>query len=72
MSPIRFAIIGGCASDPRDSGLEGHRILIEDPAVAIREKRAPMIPGRETRNVIQLILSAYESASAGHAVTISS
>jgi predicted dehydrogenase len=63
--------IGGGSSDPRDIGLEGHRILIEDLAVAIREKRAPLIPGSETRNAIQLILSAYESASAGRPVTIS-
>ena len=72
MSPIRFAIIGGGSSDPRDIGLEGHRILIGDLAVSIREKRAPMIPGSETRNAIQLILSAYESASTGRPVTLSS
>jgi len=63
-------IVGG-SSDPGDIGFEGHRILIEDLARAVCERRAPMIPGRETRNAIQLILSAYESASTGRPVTLS-
>ena len=67
----RGGYIGGGSRDPRDISVEGHRILIEDLSVAIRDKRAPMIPGSETRNAIQLILSAYESASAGRAVALS-
>ncbi len=61
--------VGG-AGDPREIGLEGHRILIEDLVAAIREKRPPRIPGSEAKNAARLILAAYESASSGCAVPI--
>ena len=63
------AIVGG-SSDPRAIGYEGHRILIEDLVHAIRDRRPPMIPGKEARNAVKLILAAYESAQTGKRVCL--
>ena len=63
--------IASGASDPWATGFEGHRVLVQDLVDAIHEKRPPMIPGREARNAIQLILAAYKSALAGRAMNIS-
>lgn len=61
-------IVGG-ASDPRSIGVEGHRILIEDFASAIRDRRPPRIPGEEAKNAVALILAAYRSAREGRPVS---
>jgi len=61
------SIVGG-SSDPRAIGFEGHRILIEDLVSAIRDKRAPMIPGKEAKNAVRLILAAYEASQSGKAI----
>ena len=66
----KSGVIVGGSSDPRAIGFEGHRLLIADLVEAIRAKRAPMIPGTEARNAVQLILSAYESAKSNRPVTI--
>jgi predicted dehydrogenase len=63
--------IGGGTSDPKAIPIEGHRRLIEDLVSAIREGRAPMIPGTDARRAIALILACYESARTGRAVTVS-
>ena len=62
--------IGGGASDPSAISTEGHRLLIADLVEAIREKRSPMIPGREARNAISLIRAIYESAQSGQVTTV--
>lgn len=63
--------IGGGAADPSAIPIEGHRRLIEDLVAAIREGRAPMIPGTEARKAIALILAIYESARTGRATAVS-
>ena len=63
--------IGGGASDPKAIPVEGHRRLIEDLVSAIREGRAPMIPGTDARRAIALIRACYESAATRSVVKVS-
>ena len=62
--------IGGGTADPKAISVEGHRRLIEDLALAIRDKRAPMIPGEEARRAVSLVLACYESARTGAFVDV--
>ncbi len=55
-------VIGGGSRDPKAIGMEGHRLLIEDFVCSIREKKRPMISGKEARNSVQLIFAAYQSS----------
>jgi predicted dehydrogenase len=62
--------IGGGTADPKAISTEGHRRLVEDLVGAIREKRAPMIPGIEARRAVSLVLACYESARTGQVVRV--
>ncbi|MGV3531447.1 MAG: Gfo/Idh/MocA family protein [Chthoniobacteraceae bacterium] len=62
--------IGGGTADPKAISTEGHRRLVEDLVGALREKRAPMIPGAEARRAVSLVLAIYEAARSGRAVRI--
>ncbi len=62
--------IGGGTADPKAISVEGHRRLIEDLALAIRDKRPPMIPGSEAQRAVSLVLACYESARTGKIVEI--
>lgn len=62
--------IGGGTADPKAISVEGHRRLIEDLALAIRDKRPPMIPGSEAKRAVELVLACYESARTGKIVEI--
>jgi len=63
--------IGGGASDAKAISIEGHRRLIEDLVAAIREGRAPMVPGTDARRAIALIRACYESAASRSVVKVS-
>lgn len=63
-------VIGGGAADPKAISTEGHRRLVEDLTAAIREKRAPMIPGAEARRAVSLILAIYEAARSGKSTRV--
>jgi predicted dehydrogenase len=63
--------IGGGTADPKAIPIEGHRRLIEDLVNAIREGRAPMIPGTDARKAIALIRACYESAATRSVVKVS-
>ncbi|GGD50250.1 Gfo/Idh/MocA family protein [Paenibacillus nasutitermitis] len=41
---------------------DGHRMQIRDMALAVREKREPMVPGREGRHSLEIILGTYKSS----------
>lgn len=56
------AQIGGGAANPMAISIEGHRAQIADFAGAIRDNRAPAIPGREGRRAVELICAIYESS----------
>lgn len=62
--------IGGGTADPKAISTEGHRRLVEDLVGAIREKRAPMIPGIEARRAVSLVLAIYESARTGQVTKV--
>jgi predicted dehydrogenase len=62
--------IGGGTADPKAISVEGHRRLVEDLALAIRDKRAPMIPGEEARRAVSIIVACYESARTGKIVDV--
>ena len=59
------AVIKTGAGDPRAMSNEGHRLLVEDLARALRDGRPPMIPGADARRSVSLILAIYESARTG-------
>jgi len=61
---------GGAASDPTAIGEYGHMVLIQDLVNAIREDREPMIPGREARTAVELILAIYQSQREGRVVEL--
>ena len=62
-------IKSGASSAGAMSG-EGHRLLVADLVAALREGRAPMIPGAEARDAVALVLAIYESARTGRPVRI--
>jgi UDP-N-acetyl-2-amino-2-deoxyglucuronate dehydrogenase len=62
-------IKGGTSAPGAISG-EGHRQLVADLAAALREGRAPMIPGAEARQAVALVLAIYEAARSGQVVRI--
>jgi predicted dehydrogenase len=61
---------GGGVSDPTAIGAGGHMLLIQDLVNAIREDREPMIPGREARRAVELILAIYQSQREGRPVPL--
>ncbi|MGQ9732184.1 MAG: Gfo/Idh/MocA family protein [Candidatus Zipacnadales bacterium] len=56
---------GGGVADPTAIGAGGHMVLIQDLVNAIKEDREPMIPGREARRAVELILAIYASERSG-------
>jgi UDP-N-acetyl-2-amino-2-deoxyglucuronate dehydrogenase len=58
---------GAGASRARMHG-EGHIRLVSDLVAAIREGRAPLVPGEEGRRSLALVLAVYESARTGQIV----
>lgn len=48
----------------------GHRYVYADVVDAIRNRRSPQVDGREGRKAVELILSMYESAATGRAVSL--
>jgi len=61
---------GGAASDPTAIGEYGHMVLIQDLANAILDDREPLIPGREARTAVELILAIYQSQREGRVVEL--
>ena len=61
---------GGGVSDPAAIGAGGHMMLIQDLVNAIKEDREPMIPGREARKAVELILAIYESERTGQTIEL--
>ncbi|HHV55439.1 MAG TPA: Gfo/Idh/MocA family oxidoreductase [Firmicutes bacterium] len=55
-------------SDPRAISADGHWIQIQDLALAIRDGRPPLVPGREGRPALEIILGIYESSRTGREV----
>jgi predicted dehydrogenase len=49
---------------------EPHTAVVQDFVDALREGREPMVPAREARNAVDVILAAYESAERGETVAL--
>lgn len=49
------------ASDPTALTSDGHTIQIQDLCDAIRKNREPMVPGKDARRAVELILAIYKS-----------
>ncbi|CAG7618730.1 Gfo/Idh/MocA family protein [Paenibacillus allorhizosphaerae] len=47
---------------------DGHAVLIRDMALAIRDRRRPMITGEDGRHALEIILGTYESERSGQPV----
>jgi predicted dehydrogenase len=62
--------IKGGTSAPGAISAEGHRQLVADLVAALREGRAPMIPGAEARQAVALVLAIYEASRSGRAVRL--
>lgn len=52
--------MGGAKSN-MDISFDGHRMLLQDMAEAVREDREPMIPPENAQTAVQVICSIYES-----------
>lgn len=61
---------GSGASDPKAIGFELHRRQIADLVEAIRETRAPAVPGAEGRKAVEIIRAIYRSARTGELVRL--
>lgn len=63
-------IAAGAGASPTGIGAVGHTRLLEDFVAAIREGREPLVPGREGRRSLALVLGVYESARTGQSVRL--
>jgi predicted dehydrogenase len=63
-------VAAGAGASPTGIGAVGHTRLLGDFVAAVREGRAPLIPGEEGRRSLALALAIYESARSGDAVAV--
>src|SRR5262249_5749263 len=68
-TPAPLVEAGGGRS-PTGIGAAGHTRLIEGFVAALRGGRAPLVPGREGRRALRLVLAVYEAARTGRAVSV--
>jgi UDP-N-acetyl-2-amino-2-deoxyglucuronate dehydrogenase len=50
--------------------IDGHILIIQDMADAVKNKRQPLIPGEEARKAVDVILAIYESSRTGKEIFI--
>jgi predicted dehydrogenase len=60
----------GAGASPTGIGAVGHTRIVGDFVAALREGRAPLVPGEEGRRSLALALAIYESARAGKTIAI--
>lgn len=68
-SPVPLPAAGAGAS-PTGIGAAGHTRLLGDFVAAIREGSEPLVPGREGRRSLALVLAIYEAARTGQVVRL--
>jgi UDP-N-acetyl-2-amino-2-deoxyglucuronate dehydrogenase len=66
----REPIAAGAGASPTGIGAAGHTRLIGDLVSAIREGRAPLVPGEEGRRSLALALAIYKAARIGKATRV--
>jgi predicted dehydrogenase len=64
------AAAAGAGSSPTGLAPTGHARILADFVAAIREGRAPLVPGEEGRRSLALVLAVYEAARSATAVRI--
>jgi predicted dehydrogenase len=62
--------VAGAGRSPTGLAPTGHARILADFVTAIREGRAPLVPGEEGRRSLQLVLAVYDAARSGRAVRI--
>ncbi len=68
LRPGATAPAPGAGSSPTGLAPTGHARILADFAGAVREPRAPLVPGEEGRRSLALVLAVYESARTGRPV----
>ena len=68
--PPKSFEVAGSVADPKAISSAGHIYLVNDMVSAIREDRAPYIPGESARKAVDLILAIYESAKTGQEILL--
>ena len=58
----------GVGASPAGIDAEGHVRLVADFVEAVKNRRAPIVPGEEGRRALALVLAIYESARTGQAI----
>ncbi len=61
----------GAGATPTGISATGHTRIMQDFASAIREQRAPLVPGEEGRRALAVVLAAYASARSGNSEYVS-
>ena len=61
-------VSAGAGASPTGISAEGHVRLVGDFVTAIREGRAPLVPGEEGRRALAVVLAVYEAARTGRSV----
>jgi predicted dehydrogenase len=56
------------SADPMAIGIDRHRSQMADFVAAVRDGREPIIPAREARKAVEIVLAVYASARSGAAV----
>ena len=62
------AAISSGAARPMDISTAGHTAQLQDFVAALRERRQPLLDGREGKRSLQLVEAIYQSARAGQPV----
>jgi len=70
MKSVAPKTTGNVSSDAKAVTSDGHTIQIEDMCQAILKDRQPMVPGREARKAVELILAIYKSWKTGKEVKL--
>jgi UDP-N-acetyl-2-amino-2-deoxyglucuronate dehydrogenase len=63
-------VAAGAGASPTGIGAAGHTRLLDDFVAAIREGREPLVPGREGRRSLALVLAIYAAARSGRAARV--
>jgi predicted dehydrogenase len=58
----------GAGASPTGISATGHTRILGDFAAAVREGRAPLVPGEEGRRSLALVLAVYEAARTGQPI----
>lgn len=70
IAPVHAAAIVGTPGAGLDAAAAGHTAQFQDFAVAIRERRPPLVDGREGQRSVELVEAIYRSARTNAPVSL--